>query len=78
MMILFDRKVQVKFLDVIFRQSLRLSQIVNDLLTLSNLEKEESSDEGIDLVPQSIVPIIENSIRVCEFRALEKNISIKF
>ena len=72
-----SRKVQVKFLDVIFRQSLRLSQIVNDLLTLSNLEKEESSDEGLDLVSQSILPILENAIDVCEFKALEKNISIK-
>ncbi|MGD9202658.1 MAG: ATP-binding protein, partial [Chitinispirillia bacterium] len=65
-----------RFLHIIQKQVNRLYMIVEDLLVLSRLEKEESKNElHLECVP--IKNIIESAIEVCEEQAGKKNITIK-
>lgn len=63
------------FIDVIHTHSMRLESIIENLLTLSKIEKETEIDE-IDLVNESITLAISNAIFLCKDKALKRNISI--
>lgn len=65
-----------RFLAIIARQADRLSTIVEDLLNLSRLEREEESRE-IALELQPVQPVLENAIQSCQLRASEHNIGIE-
>lgn len=73
-----EEKVRLNFLQVVRKNSQRLSQIVNDLLTLSSLEKDEASTEGVTLDSAKIKTVILDAIAVCEYKANAKNVTIKF
>lgn len=73
-----DEKMISKFLQVIKKNSLRLSQIVNDLLTLSSLEKDEASTEGVSLIEGKIRPVVIEAISACEYKANAKKVKIDF
>ena len=63
-----------KFLEIIRQQSNRLNSIVDDLLTLSRIERKEEHIV-FDLFP--LENIIKNSIALCHHQAEKKNIKIK-
>ncbi|WP_114327279.1 ATP-binding protein [Candidatus Colwellia aromaticivorans] len=63
------------FIDVIHTHSIRLESIIEDLLTLSKIEKETEIDE-IDLVNESITLALSNAIFLCKDKALKRNIDI--
>jgi len=63
------------FLEIIKRQSERLQSIIEDLLQLSRLEKDEET-EGIDLRKCSIRKLLEAAIKDCETEQSQKNIKI--
>lgn len=65
-----------RFLAIIARQADRLSTIVEDLLNLSRLEREEESRE-IALELQPVQPVLENAIQSCQLSASEHNIGIE-
>ncbi|MBL4900138.1 MAG: HAMP domain-containing protein, partial [Colwellia sp.] len=63
------------FIDVIHTHSIRLESIIEDLLTLSKIEKETEIDE-IDLVDESITLALSNAVFLCKDKALKRNIDI--
>ena len=63
------------FIDVIHTHSIRLESIIENLLTLSKIEKETEIDE-IDLVDESITLALSNAIFLCKDKALKRNINI--
>lgn len=63
------------FIDVIHTHSIRLESIIENLLTLSKIEKETEIDE-IDLVEESITLALSNAIFLCKDKALKRNIDI--
>lgn len=65
-----------RFSDIIFRQSERLSRIIEDLLSLSKIEKESDSN-FIDFADQDLYSILIAASRNCEARALESGIALK-
>lgn len=74
----FPNLVQEKrahFIGVIHTHSIRLESIIENLLTLSKIEKETEIDE-IDLVDESITLALSNAIFLCKDRALKRNIDI--
>ena len=74
----FPNLVQEKrayFIDVIHTHSIRLESIIENLLTLSKIEKETEIDE-IDFVDESITLALSNAIFLCKDKALKRNISI--
>ena len=74
----FPNLVQEKrahFIGVIHTHSIRLESIIENLLTLSKIEKETEIDE-IDLVDESITLALSNAIFLCKDKALKRNIDI--
>ena len=63
------------FIDVIHTHSIRLESIIENLLTLSKIEKETEIDE-INLVDESITLALSNAIFLCKDKALKRNIDI--
>lgn len=72
-----EPEVQNKFLGIIQRQSQRLATIVSDLLTLSQLDREEVQEKS-ELSGNSLLDIIKNSIGSLAFKADSKNVKILF
>lgn len=72
-----DRENAGRFLEIISRQVLRLDAIIEDLLTLSRLEKGSEEQAG-RLEPGSVRNVLQATIEMCENKAAEKNIDLEF
>jgi len=70
-----DPDKRAYFINVIHTHSIRLESIIENLLTLSKIEKETEIDE-IDLVDESITLALSNAIFLCKDKALKRNIDI--
>lgn len=71
------RETRDKFLTIIKKHTIRLNTIIEDLLSLSQIEK--ATDKGkIKLINQKLAPVIASSISICEQKASKKNITIHF
>jgi len=67
---------RANFIGVIHTHSIRLEGIIENLLTLSKIEKETEIDE-IDFTEESITFALSNAIFLCKDKALKRNISIR-
>lgn len=63
-----------RFLEIIARQTDRLNSIINDLLTLSQLEQAGRDEIGV--APTNIRVLLEESIDICRPRAKARNIEL--
>jgi two-component system phosphate regulon sensor histidine kinase PhoR len=70
-----DKETRKKFLDIMFQQSERMGILVNDLLSLSKVEMNESTlpTEKID-----ILPLIESTVGRLEHLAASKQMNIVY
>ncbi len=66
-------KLRGKFLRIVEKQSNRLRLIIEDLLMLSKLEKDEL-DQSIELTYQSVNSIVDDAVTQCEIKKYKKNI----
>lgn len=64
-----------RFLGIIGNHVNRLSALVDDLFTLSRLEKEEANG-GVAMEMSSVEPLIKDAIDVCTPKAVEKDIRL--
>ena len=64
-----------KFLQIIQRHATRLGRIIEDILTLSRIEKD-IENEQIELVKEKIKPVVLSAVELCEIKANRKNIEI--
>lgn len=71
-----DEKICTNFLNIINKNSLRLNQLIEDLLELSKLE-QDSTIGPIALKKQEIKPILENAKAMCETYAQKHFVSIE-
>ena len=65
-----------RFLEIIFRQTNRLISILEDLLTLSRLEREGGLDQ-VEFRIENLCGILENAVQICRYSAEKKNITLK-
>jgi two-component system phosphate regulon sensor histidine kinase PhoR len=65
-----------RFLEIANRQSDRLNAIIEDLLSLSRLERDAET-EGIELDEESLLPILEAALQSCTTTAETKQVEIK-
>ncbi len=65
-----------RFFEIIIKHINRLDAIVEDLLTLSKIEREDTGKE-IKFETGSIKDVIETAIQVCQAKADKKNIHIE-
>lgn len=63
-----NREDAEKFLEVVLRQSQRLSSIINDLLSLSRIEEESRRGE-IKKEPAQLLPVVESALQTCQMKA---------
>ncbi|MFZ2948185.1 MAG: ATP-binding protein, partial [Desulfuromonadaceae bacterium] len=63
----------VRFVEIISSHSERLTNLINDILTLSSLETKEAQ---VDLNPIDVSETITKTCRLLQERALQKNIAI--
>ncbi len=71
-----ENRVEAKrFLEIIHRQAKRLDAIINDLLKLSRIERED--DMGVvELHHQDLLPVLNNCLEMCAVAAGEKGIKL--
>ncbi len=65
-----------KFLGIISRHSDRLNAIIEDLLSLSRIEREEES-AGIELEPGAVREVLLCAMQGCEIKARDKKITLE-
>jgi two-component system phosphate regulon sensor histidine kinase PhoR len=65
-----------RFLGILSKQADRITMIVNDLLSLSRIERD-ADQKAIDLTEGRIVDVLTSSIETCTARAQLKNIHIE-
>lgn len=65
-----------RFLSIIDKNVDRLINIINDLLDLSWIEKNEES-EVIKFRQESVFEIVDSAVKICEPSAINKNIEIR-
>jgi len=70
-----DPKDARRFLEIIRKQVDRLNAIIEDLLSLSRIEKQAEQDEII-LKKSRIRDVLEASIQICEIKSASKKIHI--
>lgn len=70
-----NREDAERFLKIILKQSNQLYAIIEDLLSLSRIEKLSESKE-VDLSLGNLQPILEEAVQTCQMKASQKNIRI--
>lgn len=70
-----DTEQKRQFTQVIFDQSQRLGQLIQDLLTLSRIEYSGPNYFEFEILP--IRPIIESAVQICSHKAQKKEVSIE-
>jgi two-component system phosphate regulon sensor histidine kinase PhoR len=63
------------FLHIIAKQTNRLDEIINDLLSLSRIEQETARGQII-LATEKIPGVLQGAMQVCEAKAVAKNIQL--
>lgn len=64
-----------RFMEIIGNHVNRLSSLVEDLFTLSRLEKDEANG-GVDLDLTSVDALVKDAVEVCTAKAVQKNIRL--
>lgn len=70
-----ERDDAVAFLEIVLRQSEQLSEIIDDLMSLSQIETE-AKENGISFKLQKLRPILEEALDTCRRTAGEKNVEL--
>jgi len=70
-----DSKKASRFLDIIYRHTERLNAIVEELLTLSRLE-QENTEKDFNFEEQKLKPVLKSVEENYEFEAKEKEIEV--
>ena len=64
-----------RFLEIISRQAERLNAIIEDLLSLSRLERDAEANE-ISCTNQALQPILESALQACSALAASKQVQV--
>jgi two-component system, OmpR family, phosphate regulon sensor histidine kinase PhoR len=71
-----DRENAERFLDIILKHTNQLNALIEDLLKLSRLENDSSSDD-ISFEPGALESVLQSSVSVCQNKAAERNLIIE-
>jgi two-component system phosphate regulon sensor histidine kinase PhoR len=71
-----DPEESGKFMKIITRHSDRLIALVDDLLSLSSVERTSSEGKDYDFTPYDVKNLANNVIDLCQAKAEEKNIEL--
>jgi two-component system, OmpR family, phosphate regulon sensor histidine kinase PhoR len=65
-----------KFVEIIRRHAERLGRIIEDILTLSRIEKDDEQNQ-IDVQISHVLPVLKNAVELCTIKARMKKIDLK-
>ncbi len=71
-----DPELQKKFLRTTHEQTIRLNNLITDILKLSTIERENESLE-VRLVPVDLSSCVQKSIEICSKKALDHNVKFQ-
>lgn len=71
-----DREHAQRFLEIVLRQSEQLGTIIDDLLTLSRIEKD-TKEAGISFVAEELSPVLQRALETCRQQAAKKQVTLK-
>jgi two-component system phosphate regulon sensor histidine kinase PhoR len=71
-----DKESALRFLGIVLKQADRLDAIIQDLLTLSRVEKGAES-QTIELAPQRICEVLRGAAEMCQRKASDRRIAIE-
>lgn len=67
---------RARFLSIISKQTDRLNAIIDDLLSLSRIERQTERSQ-ISLQPEPIRPVLESSAQACEIKAANRKVRLR-
>jgi two-component system phosphate regulon sensor histidine kinase PhoR len=71
-----DQKEEaLPFLKIVMKQTNQLSAIIEDLLSLSRIEKQSEHKE-VELIAAELCPVVEEAVLTCQMKAMGKKITI--
>jgi two-component system phosphate regulon sensor histidine kinase PhoR len=70
-----DRENSLRFLQIVLKQVNRLDEIIQDLLTLSRVERG-AEEQTIELAPEPLAGVLHSAVEMCEKKAAEKHIAV--
>lgn len=70
-----DPEATRRFLEIVAKQADRLNAIIEDLLTLSRIEQDDSASDGL-LGPGLLLPVIQSAAQLCTGAAESKEIRL--
>ncbi len=70
-----DKETAIRFLEIVSKQTERLREIIEDLLSLSRIEQDDEKKE-IKRIQQKVMPAIESAVTDCKIAADKKRITI--
>jgi len=71
-----DREHAQRFLEIVLRQSEQLSTIIDDLLTLSRIEKD-TKEADVSFVAEKLSPVLQRALETCRQQAGEKQVMLE-
>lgn len=72
-----DPKASERFLEIIARHSDRLNAILEDLLSLAQIEQEFGDEARVPLESSGVKRVLEDAILLCSSEAAERNVKIE-
>ncbi|MCB2214893.1 MAG: PAS domain-containing protein [Desulfobulbaceae bacterium] len=70
-----DREHARRFLEIVLRQSEQLGTIIDDLLTLSRIEKD-TKEAGVSFVAEKLSPVLHRALETCRQQAAGKQVTL--
>lgn len=70
-----DQDDALQFLEIVLLKSEQLSDIIDDLLALSKIEKDVSEGE-VFFEQQQLLPVLEAAVQSCQLRAVAKDVKL--
>ncbi|MEE4314800.1 MAG: ATP-binding protein [Desulfofustis sp.] len=70
-----DREHARRFLEIVLRQSEQLGTIIDDLLTLSRIEKD-TKEAGVSFVAEELSPVLHRALETCRQQAAGKQVNL--
>ena len=71
-----DKQQSLRFLGIVLKQVNRLDAIIQDLLTLSRVERG-NEEQTIELEPEPLGDVLRSAVEMCEKKATDKQIRIE-
>ena len=70
-----DQQTALRFLGIVLRQTDRLDAIIDDLLSLSRIERA-AEEQTIPLEMAGVADVLHSAAEMCETKAAEKNVTV--